>query len=270
MANWVIIVGVALALVLGLAANRFWARRPDTREDEGFGTKDLVGPITSLAVLLMAFIMVEGLSSYGRARENIGAEARVLDNFSEAAGRVRDRSASRQLQANAICYARAIRFKEWERMVDGERAPEVRVWTGRVQELLTAMRLEKGDAELERLIDLDAARGGARLARMAESIPTIPTGLNWLMFGSVVVLVLGFAFFLKPKGNRFVNTGLLIVFAVLTDGTLYMINDLDRPFVGVNKLQPTELARVMEGMERDYAEQFPQAALPCDGEGVAI
>ena len=70
MPNWAIAVAVAGALVAGLAANRWWARGHDDSSEEGFGVKDIVGPVTTLAVILLAFIMVEALNSYARSRED--------------------------------------------------------------------------------------------------------------------------------------------------------------------------------------------------------
>ncbi|MFD8210263.1 hypothetical protein ACFV2S_28135 [Streptomyces sp. NPDC059695] len=54
--------------------------------------KDLVGPLPTLTVLLLAFVLVTANGSYGRSR----------------------------IQADAVCYARAVRTQEWPAMADGE------------------------------------------------------------------------------------------------------------------------------------------------------
>ena len=46
-----------------------------------------------------------------------------------------------------------------------------------------------------------------------------------------------------------------------------MVYDLDRPFGGVNKLEPVELARIMIGLEEDYIQFTSNAPLPCGEEG---
>jgi hypothetical protein len=260
---------IAVALVAGLVANRWWVARSGS-DDEGLDLKDVIGPVSTLAVVLLAFVVVEAISSYGRAREDIGLEARALDAFGEAALRVEDAADSRELQADAICYSRAVRFKEWDTMADGERAPEVSVWTGAMQDELAAMRRAGGDDELDRLLDIDAARAEARLARITESNPTIPDGLFVLMFVAVAVSVAGLAVFMGRGTNRWIDVGALVVATALLAGTLFMITDLDRPFGGVNVLEPVELTRITGGLEEDFAEFAPDAQLPCDAEGVAI
>ncbi len=154
-------------------------------------------------------------------------------------------------------------------MARGERAPEVSVWTRQLEERLAGLRQAGGDAELERLIDLDAERGQARLARIAESTPSIPVGLNGLMFGSVVLSVFGLAVFTRPGGSRGVYATMVVAFAVIVGGTLYMINDLDQPFAGLNRLEPTEMARIQASMESDFGGRYPSALLPCDADGAA-
>lgn len=273
MSDWLIVVAVVAAVVAGLLANRRWnphdADGDADGDDEGLGLGDFVNPVTTLAVILLAFVMVESLSSYGRARDNIGQEARVVDLLGETAGRVQDPDFARELQGNYICYARAVRVHEWESMVDGERAPEVSTWTGRLGTTYRELRSAGGDEEFDRLLDLDAERSQARLARISEANPSIPAGLNALMFGSITVSLLGISFFVSRKGNRGVQVCLVAVLAGLLGGTLYMINDLDQPYSGLNRLEPTEIARIQQSLEGDFAAQFPAAEPPCDTDGVA-
>lgn len=268
MPEWLILVAVPLALIVGLLANRWLGREArDQTIGEGLGIKEAVGPVTTLAVLLLAFVMVSAMGSYSDARQEIGNEARVVDQLAESASRIEDQATSRELQALLICYARAVRYKEWETMADGDRAPEVGEWTDMIKAELATMRRAGGDAELERLIELDNGRSEARLRRITESNPTIPTGMNWLMFAAVIVAVLGFGFFATPKGSQAVYVTTLTVLAVLLAAALFMIYDLDRPFAGVNKLEPTEMSRIQESLEADLEEQEPGAAVPCSDEG---
>lgn len=77
MPDVLIIRGVSLAVILGIVTNRRWVAHSQPGDD-GLGLSDLVNPMTALAAML-AFIMVEALASYGRAREQIGIEARIVD-----------------------------------------------------------------------------------------------------------------------------------------------------------------------------------------------
>lgn len=62
---------------------------------------------------------------------------------------------------------------------------------------------------------------------------------------------------------------MVVAFALIVGGTLYMINDLDHPFAGINRLEPTEMARIQASMESDFAGRFPSDPLPCDADGAA-
>ncbi len=80
----------------------------------------------------------------------------------------------------------------------------------------------------------------------------------------------GLAFFVRAKGNRAVYLGVLVLFTVLLGGTLYMIADLDSPFSGVNKLNPTEMSRIQTSLETSYTRLAPGTPLPCTSDGVKL
>ncbi len=63
MPNWLIIVAVLAALALGLLGNRWWRGLSGSDESQGFDIGDVVGPVTTLAVVLLAFLVVEAISS---------------------------------------------------------------------------------------------------------------------------------------------------------------------------------------------------------------
>lgn len=267
MPDLVIAAALVLAVAVGIAGNRWWGRRERSAED-GLGLSDLANPVMTVTVVLLAFIMVEALSSFGRAREHAGTEARLVDQLAQAAVRVGDPVVARDLEGDLICYSRAVRFVEWPSMaIGGDRSQAATDWERRLEATLTDLRHGTGDAELERLIDLDGALGDVRLARLAEADPSIPTGLNWLMFLSVIVTLVALAVFFRPGGGLVVLAGFLVVFAVIVGGTLWMIYDLDRPFNGVNRIEPTELARTQLFVEGDFAQRFAGMALPCDAQG---
>lgn len=259
---------VLVALVVGLVANRWW-RRSAGAADDGLQINDLVVPITTLAVLLLAFVMVEGINSYGRARALAAEEARIVNLMADQTFLLEDRDAAIRIQGLLICYTRAVRSVEWPAMASGNPAPLVSEWAGLVQDELVALHRDTPDADaIDRLLDSDESLGQTRAARLSEANPTIPTGLNLLMFGAVVVSIFGLAFFMRPQGSATVYVAVLVIFTLLTAATLWMISDLDRPFTGLNAVEPTELARIQPGLEADLAKLAPGIAPPCDAEGV--
>lgn len=267
MAELIIIVGLLIALGLGISLNRRWT---SLHPGEGLDMSDLVTPIVTIAAILLAFVMVEALSTYGRAREHAGAEARVVDEAAEVAARLGDVELGRAYQADLVCYARAVRFQEWPSMSrSGDRVAAVGVWTHDIERILGDIRRSGGDDELDRLIDFDHARGDARLARLAEADPSLPSGLNWLMLGSVVVSIFGLALFTKAETGRRTNIAILLIFGAIVGGTLITIIDLDRPFDGFNAIEPTAMIRTEIAMEADFARRHPGQAYPCDTGGIA-
>ncbi|WP_426367742.1 hypothetical protein [Streptomyces sp. E-08] len=107
----VILVAVA-ALLAGLAADRYLRPRLLTEDDDtGMAVKDLVGPLLTLTVLLLAFVLVTANGSYGKAEVASRGEARALDQLVETAEYAPQVQRSR-IQADVVCYARAVRTRQ--------------------------------------------------------------------------------------------------------------------------------------------------------------
>ncbi|MEU2243168.1 hypothetical protein ABZ572_27560 [Streptomyces sp. NPDC018338] len=122
----ILVIAVAvLALLAGLAANLYLRPRLLSEDDDtGMAVKDLVGPLLTLTVLLLAFVLVTANGSYGKAEVASRGEARALDQLVETAEYAPEAERAK-IQAAAVCYARAVRTQEWPAMADGEasRAP---------------------------------------------------------------------------------------------------------------------------------------------------
>ena len=261
-----IILLLLIAVAVGIALNRRWAPQ---HAGAGLDIADLINPIVTIAAILLAFVMVEALASEGRARDFAGAEARVVDEEAAAAGRLGDRDIRRDYAFDLVCYARAVRFQEWPTMArDADRSPTVDHWTGDIERLLGEIRVGGGDDELDRLIDFDSDRGDARLARLSEADTSLPTGLVWLMLGSVVVSVFGLALFMKSDTGRRTNLVVLLIFSALVGATFVTILDLDRPFDGFNRIEPSAMARTEAMITRDVEARHPGPTYPCDAGGL--
>ncbi len=97
----------------------------------------------------------------------------------------------------------------------------------------------------------------------------LPSGLNWLMLGSIVVSIFGLAMFMKADTGRRTNVAVLLIFGAIVGGTLITIIDLDRPFDGFNAIQPTAMMRTQIAMENDFTTRYASQTFPCDGGGLA-
>ncbi|WP_372346637.1 hypothetical protein [Streptomyces sp. KL116D] len=77
------IVVALLALLAGLAANRWLRPRlVNAADDEGMAVKDLVGPLLTMTVLLLSFVLVTANGSYGKAEVAARGEARAWTSSS--------------------------------------------------------------------------------------------------------------------------------------------------------------------------------------------
>ncbi|MFD6371945.1 hypothetical protein ACFWGM_33635, partial [Streptomyces roseolus] len=125
------VVIIAAALAVGLFANQVRRRRraADGGDGEEASVSDLVSPLETLAVLLVAFVIVLAAESYGAASTAVEAEAGRVDQLYEVADYAPEPQRER-LQAAAVCYARAIQAVEWPLMADGgEKSPVASVWS---------------------------------------------------------------------------------------------------------------------------------------------
>ncbi|WUQ08604.1 hypothetical protein OG259_36560 [Streptomyces sp. NBC_00250] len=112
------IVIMAAALAAGLFANRLRRRRAEEAAgDEEASISDLISPLETLAVLLVAFVIVVAAESYGTAGTGVGSEAHRVDQLYEVADYAPEPQRE-GVQGAAVCYARAIMTYEWPAMVD--------------------------------------------------------------------------------------------------------------------------------------------------------
>jgi hypothetical protein len=255
---------MAAALVAGLLAHNYRRRRAIQEADDG-SVSDLISPLETLAVLLVAFVIVVAAESYGTASTAADTEASRIDHLYEVADYAPP--AQRQyIQATAICYIRAVRAHEWPLMTDGGGAsPKVSVWSTRLRtgfEPLAALP----DDRFQLLVQADDDRSKARHARIAEATPAIPPVVYWFMVISLAATIGAFAFGLPAARTR----GHLVLLATLTvlfTGSLLLIHDIDRPFDGHISISDTAMSETAADISADYDRDHPDAALPCDAEG---
>ncbi|MET8474312.1 hypothetical protein ABZY90_11055 [Streptomyces sp. NPDC006422] len=259
------IVVAALALIAGLAANRYLRPRLLTEDDDsGMAVKDLVGPLLTLTVLLLAFVLVTANGSYGKAEVAARGEARALDQLVETAeyAPAKQRSA---IQADAACYARAVRVKEWPEMADGNgngsKVPSV--WS---TDMRRNFRPLEGEPAFGMLVSADTKRSEERSERLTQATASIPTAIFWFLLAVLAVTVVALGICLPRKNNRGQLAALTLVTVLLT-ATLCIIRDVDRPFGGIVDVRPTAISDVESQAIRDFHAHDRAAQLPCDANG---
>ncbi|MFE4635342.1 hypothetical protein ACFRJ1_18485 [Streptomyces sp. NPDC056773] len=262
----VTLIAALVALAAGIAANRFLRPRLMGGDDaEGMGVRDLIGPLLTLTILILAFMLVTASSSSGRAEDAARAEAHALDHLAEVADYAPP-AARQRLRGDAVCYARAVEHREWPAMAEGLGSPAPSVWSRDFR--ATFKELGTDSPTFGMLVAADDRRSQARQARMAEATPTIPGLIYWFMLVNLGVTVVGLGLCLPRRDNKGPLSALVVVTALLT-ATLLIIRDVDRPFGGLIVVKPTQMAAAGQETARDFLADYPSERLPCDGQGLA-
>ncbi|WP_225801510.1 DUF4239 domain-containing protein [Streptomyces sp. NK15101] len=263
------IAAMAAALAIGLAANHYRRRRaPEDADEETAPISDLISPLETLAVLLVAFVIVVAAESFGTAGQAVGAEAHRVDQLYEVADYAPEPQRER-IQADAVCYARAILAYEWPQMdKNGEKAPEVSVWSSDFRRHFKELaRTDAGTLDL--LVDADDERSVARQTRLSEAAPAIPPVVYWFMVVALAATIGAFAFGLPARRGPS-HLVLLFVLAGLFTGSLLLIEDIDRPFSGQIHVSSTAMEDTVADIGEDFAADHPGRPLPCDAHGARM
>ncbi|WP_369215710.1 hypothetical protein [Streptomyces flavofungini] len=258
-----VIVVAVLALLAGLLANRFLRPRLLTSDDdEGMAVKDLVGPLLTLTVLLLAFVLVTASASYGKAEVASRGEARALDQLVETAEYAPGEQRAR-IQADAVCYARAVRHQEWPAMSDGKGSTAPSVWSTDVRRSFSGLQ---GKPVFGMLVAADNKRSDEREERLTQATASIPSAIFWFLLATLTFTVVALGICLPRRNNRGQIITLTLITALLT-ATLCIIRDVDRPFGGIIDVKPTAISEIERQSERDFLANHSAADVPCDEEG---
>ncbi|MEV5599504.1 hypothetical protein [Streptomyces sp. NPDC052496] len=260
----VTIVVAVIALILGLIAHHFLRRRDDEADDEGLSVKDLLGPVQTLTVLILAFVLATAAGSYNRAEEAVHSEANAADHLAETAEYLPDAAQRRRVQADVICYTRAVRHYEWPTMADGHSSSVPSVWTADLRAAFKDIGPDKSAFGM--LVGADDSRAKARQARLTESTAAVPPAVYWFMLVLLSITVISLSLCIPRRRNRPQLAALAMATALLT-ATLLLVHDAERPFGGAISVGSTAISDVEHQTARDFHTDAPGASLPCDDRG---
>ncbi|MFE0186606.1 hypothetical protein [Streptomyces sp. NPDC058989] len=224
--------------------------------------RDLVGPLLTLTVLLLAFTLVTASSSYKSAEEAVRAEAHAVDNLAEVA-EYAPKAQRDRLQADVICYARAVRAHEWPAMADGNSSNVASTWSTDFREAFKGM---PEHSSFGMLVSADNQRAKARQDRLAESTPALPSLIFWFLLVTMTVTVIALGLCLPRKNNKAQLSALVLVTALLA-ATLVITRDAEQPFGGAIDVKSTALADVENQASRPFLAGRSAYHLPCDAQG---
>jgi Protein of unknown function (DUF4239) len=259
---------VAIACLLMLAIRRLGTRDvflADTTR--GAGVYGVAG--TGFAVLL-AFVVLVAFEQFNDAKDGAQAESdAVIELFRDAA--FFDRADRTRMQADLVCYARAIVEQEWPAMREGngDPLPVVERWVVDLQAVYQRLpvRTPREEAVFASILELRTARIDARRERLSQAEPTVTSPVWFILIVGALVSIGFVLLFIDRRGEAFLAQAALIsTVTVIVVAGLLLVWFLDHPYEDqAGSIKPEEMRRAIEVME---AEQ-PGLNLPCTPVGEA-
>jgi protein-S-isoprenylcysteine O-methyltransferase Ste14 len=261
------IVVVVLAVTAALVYNRVaWRPRQASgrASQHGVSLEGIIALVGTLAVLLLAFVLVQTYASWSAAGEAETAEATATLLLFREADLVKDAETRNRLRAAVVCYATSVIRQEWPAMQDRQVSNVPTYWGARIRE--AGVRLTRTSAEQsagENIVARDGERASARQERLGEARPTVPAALFVLMVVAVAVTlgIVGVA--TEASVGRGVHAVLVVATGVVLAATLLLVRDLDQPYAGLLRRSPSQT----EFIRAQIAPEV-RGALPCDDDGM--
>jgi hypothetical protein len=224
---------------------------------------------TTFAVVL-AFVFLLTFQSYDAARTSSSSEAEATTAMFRTAELFPDPAKS-ALEADLVCYGRAVVYLEFPDMAHGGESAAVQHHVRALHQafMLTPPGTDaKTGAEYSAWFDLEQARQAGRQGRLDQVSPFVPT-LVWIFLIAGGILVVGFVFLFADRSERvFAQAALPIGITTIVVSGLVLVSYFDAPYRDTGGgVRPTSMQRALAVMQDEQAAQAPGAALPCDAQG---
>ena len=265
---WVVITVLVAANLLAVGV-LLLLRRYGPSEGWFRDTQHAAGAFTvtgTIFAVLVGFVFLLAFGSYSAARESAQDEARAAQSLFHVAERfpedVRD-----ELQADIVCYSRAVVGSEWSTMAAERSSPVVDHWEtrlGRDFDAFEPTTQVEGDALQSWFGDSDLLRE-ARQGRLTEAPRFVPATI-WLLLLLTGLAVVGFGLLLADSRER-LSAQVAMVIAVTTAvaASLLIVNFLDRPYGDhEGAIEPTAMRAALGGIHRDLVAHGRGEIATCD------
>jgi hypothetical protein len=220
---------------------------------------------TGYAVLI-GFVIFLAFGSYQRAGDGASREAVGVNQMFTSAALFP--SPVRPLQAQLVCYGRAVVHLEWPAMRSARASPVVNLWARALD--TTVDRISATDVRAEapyaHLLDESSERIDGRRARLAEAMPYVPAPV-WLFLIAGASLLVVYMLFNADPAERWLSQAFTMgaIAASVVSG-MVIVWLLDHPYERVSgSIRPTAMRASLAEMEPAAARR--RIALPCDARG---
>ena len=261
---WAFLAGF-VAVLIGVFLLRPRVARLFNNDFQGIKTEAIVGPIVALTVFLSAFVVAQATGSYQRASQDANAEASSVALLYENAGLLPDDRGT-EIQASSVCYARSVERLEWPKLEQDRTSPATDFWAASFDREIPKV-LDGPGAVVGQIVGLNRAQTEARLLRLHEAKPNLPLLTIIVMIGSILFALVMVSTFAVPDMKRSVLLSLGFALAFLLGGTLVLVDQLEKPFTGIVKVEPTVIHDVAQDTAAKFRIAHPGVALPCDASG---
>lgn len=265
-----VIIVVVVAGALGLLAQRRLATRGGTESQdsaEGIPLTDLLAPVRILVALVLAFVLVQTFSSYEDAGDAANDEASAVSAEAVAAALL-PAPTGPDLVGLLRCYARAVAGPGWASLEDNRHTSSISSDADARVAAAIARAQQAGISPtlMAEVVADERARVAARRVRLAEAAPSVPAIVTALLIGCVAITVASTAAFAGRRIRPSLRWTLLGITTLIFTASLLVILDLDRPFGGVARVEPT----AMRAVEEQIGTTSSGADPPCDPSGAPL
>src|SRR4051795_6616298 len=230
---WEVIVLIVVVDAV-IAGALVWIRR---RAPEGSYFSDSQRAAGAFAVngtifaVLVGFVFLLSFQSYQNVRSSSKDESIAIIGLYNSAEHFAP-PARAGLEADTVCYARAVTNIEWPAMADERSSPIVDAWTARLNDGFDRVHphgASQSAAAQSWFASTDALLHG-RQGRLSEANRVIPTTI-WVLLlisgGAVIVLVLLFA---DPTERIYAQLTMTVAVTTAVAASLLLVDFLDRPY----------------------------------------
>lgn len=266
-----------LAVLVATAVLGFWAQRrllgghghDDPRvQTEALKVSELVIPVRTVATLLLAFVLVAVFQSFQEAGAAAATEAGTVLAMGEDAVLLAP-DARRPVLGRLTCYARSVAASDWRSQAEELRPSSA---TDAAADALALSLQEaatdpRNNLALGAILSSNAARIQTRIERLDQAQPSVPVEVWVLLLVTLAVTVGGLAALGHPGARGRVQLAVLIGTTLIFGLALVMVYDLDQPYDGLTRIEPTAM---LEAGRRLSALPGNDGTAPCDATGAPL
>ena len=264
------VVGVTAVTVSAMLLVRRRAPEGSYFED-GDRAAGVFGVLATGFAVLIGFVVFLAFESFDTSRSGSEAEAQIVAQQFETA-QFLPVAVQRRLSGEIVCYARAVVYQEWPRMVSGTLGDDVNPWGVAMFRTLqvTDPRSAAEQAAYAKWFDQRSDREDARADRTHGAEGVIPAVLWMVLFLGATVIFLFMLFFADSAERALVQAAMMGSVTIVITSTLLLLAFLNSPYHrGISGLRPVAMERTLRLLDREMAIVGGRFEIPCDARGVA-